>query len=251
MSIQVTWTNPTQSVLRYQFPRQWDWNDFEHALEVGFNQIESVSHSVTAVFDLTQAQNVPDGAMIYWRKMMRVLPANQKELVFITTSFSVQTAIQLFLDINKRYRDFVRIVESLPDDLVAVNATNKTILIVEDEDVLREEIVELMELEGYRVLEANNGLSAVKIAQTYLPDLIVSDVSMPHLDGFQLIETLRKKPETAHLPVIMLTARADRNFMRHGMELGADDYITKPFSGKELTNSVQSRLRRIEAMRPS
>jgi len=251
MSITVTWLDVEQTIVNYRFVNDWTWNEFETALETGFGLTESVPHAVTAIMDFSNSTNIPNGAMIYWRKMMRVLPQNQQNLIFIANDRSAQTTIKLFMDINKRYLDMIKLADShrQAESLLAMsNTADKVILVIEDEDDLREEIVDLMDLEGYRVIEADNGMAGLKLAKKHLPTLIISDVSMPHMDGFQLIEELRKQPETEHVPVVLLTARADRSFVRYGMEIGADDYITKPFANDELTNSVKSRLRRIHAL---
>src|SRR5690606_11450515 len=86
------------------------------------------------------------------------------------------------------------------------------------------------------------------IAREHIPDLIISDVIMPGLDGYGVVRELRKDPKTATIPVILLTAKADRNDMRQGMEYGADDYVTKPFSINELMNAVGAQLRKRTAI---
>jgi signal transduction histidine kinase len=118
------------------------------------------------------------------------------------------------------------------------------ILVIEDEASLREDIADILGLEGYHVQTAPDGSEGVKIAQVELPDLIICDVAMPEMDGYQVLLNLRSNPETVGTPFIFLTARADRNFMRHGMELGADDYLTKPFTHAELFAAIRSRLKR-------
>ncbi|MBZ0299547.1 MAG: response regulator, partial [Anaerolineae bacterium] len=104
------------------------------------------------------------------------------------------------------------------------------ILVVEDEAPLRESIVDTLSFEGYEVVQAEDGRKGLTCAQVEQPDLVVCDIAMPELNGYELLLKLREDPETATLPFIFLTARADRPFMRHGMELGADDYLTKPFT---------------------
>jgi two-component system KDP operon response regulator KdpE len=98
-----------------------------------------------------------------------------------------------------------------------------------------------LELEGYHVVEAHDGLQALDKARTNLPDLIVLDVMMPKLDGFETLEMLR---EVSNVPVIMLTVRADEEDKVRGLELGADDYITKPFGAREFVSRVKAVLRR-------
>lgn len=120
------------------------------------------------------------------------------------------------------------------------------ILIIEDEDPLRENVVDVLSLEGFDVLSAPDGRVGVALARQHLPDVIVCDIAMPHMDGYQVLEALRSDDNTTSIPFIFLTARIDRPFVRHGMELGADDYITKPFTHQELLSALQSRLSRKE-----
>jgi two-component system KDP operon response regulator KdpE len=100
-----------------------------------------------------------------------------------------------------------------------------------------------LELEGYRVVEAHNGLDALEKARTDLPDLVILDVMMPELDGFDTLEMLR---EVSNVPVIMLTVRSDEEDKVRGLELGADDYVTKPFGARELASRVRAVLRRTQ-----
>jgi len=118
----------------------------------------------------------------------------------------------------------------------------KKILVVEDAQALRRDIVEMLGYEGFDVKGAENGAVGVEMAHTYQPDLIICDIMMPVLDGFGVLEALRNNPATATIPFIFLTARTDRPDMRAGMELGADDYVTKPFTAQELIKTVQTRL---------
>ncbi|BDT71633.1 sensor histidine kinase RcsC [Comamonadaceae bacterium OS-4] len=118
------------------------------------------------------------------------------------------------------------------------------ILIAEDEPSLRENLQWMLELEGYEVTAAADGREALAAALTNRPDLLLTDVMMPELDGFGLIKALRSHPATATLPVIMLTARADRSDTRTGMNLGADDYLTKPCRREELLAGISARLER-------
>ncbi len=118
----------------------------------------------------------------------------------------------------------------------------KKILVVEDAQALRRDIIEMLGYEGYDVEGAENGLVGVERARTYHPDLIICDIMMPGMDGFGVLETLRADPATSTIPFIFLTARTERMDMRHGMELGADDYLTKPFTAAELISTVQTRL---------
>ncbi len=118
------------------------------------------------------------------------------------------------------------------------------ILVVEDEESVRENIVELLGFEGFDVIGAENGVVGLQAAQDHLPDLIICDIAMPDLDGYGVLNAVRQIPEIASVPFIFLTARTARSFMRHGMELGADDYLTKPFSAAELIAAITARLER-------
>lgn len=117
-----------------------------------------------------------------------------------------------------------------------------TLLVVEDETVLRESIVEILLLENYTVLAAGNGKEALAVIQETLPDLILCDIVMPEMDGYQLLEVLRANKDTAYIPVIFLTARIDRESMRHGLKLGAEEYLTKPFVSEVLLKIIRERL---------
>lgn len=125
----------------------------------------------------------------------------------------------------------------------------KTILLIEDNLEVRDNTAEILELAGYRVLSAENGKIGVEIAQKEIPDLIVCDIMMPVLDGYGVLHLLGKIESTSTIPFIFLTAKAERGDMRKGMEMGADDYITKPFDDIELLNAVESRLKKVEAIR--
>jgi two-component system sensor histidine kinase/response regulator len=118
------------------------------------------------------------------------------------------------------------------------------ILTIEDDPDIRQNIIELLTYEGFAVLEAENGLVGVHRAREYLPDLIICDVTMPELDGYGVLLELASDRATATIPFIFLTAKVDRPDMRHRMELGADDYLTKPFLSSELVSAVVARLER-------
>lgn len=119
-----------------------------------------------------------------------------------------------------------------------------SILLIEDNQEILENTAEILELAGYTVFKSNNGKSGVEAAIEHHPDLIISDIMMPKLDGFGVLHLIQKHIELADTPFIFLTARADRENFRKGMEMGADDYITKPFSETELLNAVESRLQK-------
>jgi serine/threonine protein kinase/ActR/RegA family two-component response regulator len=116
------------------------------------------------------------------------------------------------------------------------------VLIIEDEDAIRHNVVETLTYEGFTTLEAENGLVGVQLAFQHRPDLIICDVMMPELDGYDVLRKLQTEPTTAMIPFIFLTALADRQYVRYGMALGADDYLTKPFTPDELLDTIQTRL---------
>ncbi len=116
------------------------------------------------------------------------------------------------------------------------------ILLIEDETPLREEILELLDAEGFDTIGAADGLKGVELAQTEDPDLILCDVLMPHLDGYSVLARLRHQPSTALIPFIFLTAKGTAADFRQGLKLGADDYITKPFERSDLLAAIATRL---------
>jgi two-component system, sensor histidine kinase and response regulator len=122
------------------------------------------------------------------------------------------------------------------------------ILVMEDEWYLREEIMEVLQLEGFEVAGVPNGRLGVTAAREHLPDLIICDIMMPELDGYGVLLELRSDSLTSTIPFIFLTAKAERDDLRYGMALGADDYITKPFTHDELMSAIQSRLERHQAI---
>lgn len=121
-----------------------------------------------------------------------------------------------------------------------------SILIIEDNDDIRESTTEILELANYQVYHADNGKTGVELAIKHLPDIILCDIMMPELDGYGVLFMLGKTPETSTIPFIFLTAKAERVDMRKGMEMGADDYLTKPFDDVELLNAIESRLQKKE-----
>jgi len=130
-------------------------------------------------------------------------------------------------------------VEQVPENLEA--AAPQLVLIVDDELRMRRFIRMNMELEGYQVIEAENGIRALDQIRQFTPDLVVMDVMMPEMDGFETLKLLR---EISTVPVILLTVRDDEEDITRGLGLGADDYITKPFSPRVLTSRVGAVLRR-------
>lgn len=126
-------------------------------------------------------------------------------------------------------------------------ADSKLILIVDDETRMRRFMQMNLDLEGYRVIEAENGMQAVERVRDDLPDLVVLDVMMPVMDGFEALRLIR---EVSSVPVIMLTVNADEDSRVKGLDLGADDYVTKPFSPRELASRIRAVLRRADATSP-
>jgi diguanylate cyclase (GGDEF)-like protein len=124
-----------------------------------------------------------------------------------------------------------------------------TILVIEDVEALREEIMETLSYEGFDVLGAENGVVGVQIAKTYLPNLIICDIAMPELDGYGTLVALRQEPETSMIPFIFLTAMTEKADMRQAMQLGADDYLTKPFTSVELLGAIASRLQKYNSVK--
>jgi two-component system KDP operon response regulator KdpE len=123
----------------------------------------------------------------------------------------------------------------------------KLILVVDDEPRMRRFMQMNLDLEGYRVIEAGNGLEAVNRVREDLPDLVVLDVMMPEMDGFEALRLIR---QTSSVPVIMLTVKSEEDDRVRGLELGADDYVTKPFSPRELASRIKAVLRRTEMPAP-
>jgi signal transduction histidine kinase len=124
----------------------------------------------------------------------------------------------------------------------------KKILVIEDEQPLRESILDLLDAEDFEVFGAGNGKAGVELAKAHLPDLVICDVMMPELDGYGVLTCLRKEPATATIPFIFLTAKADKTDLRQGMSLGADDYLTKPFTRAELLQTISVRFEKRAAI---
>jgi DNA-binding response OmpR family regulator len=124
----------------------------------------------------------------------------------------------------------------------------KSILVVDDNPDIRENTAEILELAGYKSLTAENGRQGVDLAIKEKPSVIICDIMMPELDGYGVLHLLRKNPDTQHIPFIFLTAKAERTDFRKGMEMGADDYITKPFDEIELLNAIEARLKKTDIL---
>ncbi len=120
------------------------------------------------------------------------------------------------------------------------------ILVIEDEKPVRTNILDLLKVEGYEVFGAENGRIGLQLVQEHLLDLIICDVLMPQMDGFEVLRLLHENPETQTIPFIFLTAKAERTDIRQGMELGAYDYLTKPFTRTELLGAVTTQLKKRE-----
>lgn len=118
----------------------------------------------------------------------------------------------------------------------------KKVLVIEDDTAIRSSVIDLLDVEGFTTSGAENGLTGVRLAREQLPDLIICDIMMPGLNGYGVLDALRQDPTTATIPFIFLTAKADRIDIRQGMEHGADDYLTKPFTLDELLRAVRTRL---------
>ncbi len=125
----------------------------------------------------------------------------------------------------------------------------KKILLVEDDTSLRENVAELLELSGYNVCMASNGKIAVDMAEKAQPDLVLCDIMMPEMDGYGVLEHLSSNDTTRDIPFIFVSAKTEREDVRRGMNLGADDYLTKPFEEEELLSAIECRLEKAEQMK--
>jgi len=125
----------------------------------------------------------------------------------------------------------------------------KKILLIEDDKSVRENTAELLQLANYKVVTANNGKIGLAVAKNQLPDLIICDIMMPELNGYGVLQILYKDPITKQIPFIFLSAKTEHKDIRKGMNLGADDYITKPFDESELFSAIESRLAKVAILR--
>lgn len=123
-----------------------------------------------------------------------------------------------------------------------------SILVIDDNNDIRENTAEILSLAGYKTFTAENGKRGVEIAIAEKPSIIICDIMMPELDGYGVLHLLKKNPETENIPFIFLTAKTERTDFRKGMEMGADDYITKPFDDLELLRAIEIRLRKIDIL---
>ena len=122
------------------------------------------------------------------------------------------------------------------------------ILLIEDNLEVRENTQEILELASYEVLTAENGKIGVEMAKEIVPDLIICDIMMPELDGYGVLELLSKNKATKQIPFIFLSAKTERSDVRKGMNLGADDYITKPFTEDDLISAIESRMAKMSIL---
>jgi len=118
------------------------------------------------------------------------------------------------------------------------------VLIVEDTLAIREEIYDILVMEGYNVFQAENGKTGFEMALKKNPDLIISDILMPELNGFEMFDKLQKDSKTASIPLIFLSAKAEKEDIRTGMNLGAEDYLTKPIHVDDLVNAVKNKIKK-------
>lgn len=125
----------------------------------------------------------------------------------------------------------------------------KKILLIEDHQEIRENTAEILSLANYEVVEAENGKVGVDKAKVEKPDLIICDIMMPQLDGYGVLHMLSKNPATSGIPFIFLTAKSEKEDFRKGMNLGADDYLTKPFDDIELLDAIEMRLKKNEILK--
>jgi two-component system, sensor histidine kinase and response regulator len=124
----------------------------------------------------------------------------------------------------------------------------KRILVIDDEDVFRQATSCALQSRGFETHESSDGTEGVEKARQLLPDLIICDVNMDRMDGYALLETLRQEPATAGIPFILMTGMGDAASMRRGMNLGADDYLAKPFTSRQLFSAVEARLKKSQAL---
>lgn len=124
----------------------------------------------------------------------------------------------------------------------------KKILVIEDEFEIRKDILKTLSLSDYQTYSAGDGASGLELAKKFKPDLIISDIMMPKLDGFSVLRELQKLPETSTIPFLFLSAKSERSIIREGMNLGADDFITKPYDINDLLEAIQLRLKKHEEL---
>jgi CheY-like chemotaxis protein len=126
--------------------------------------------------------------------------------------------------------------------------SQRTVLIIDDHVDIRENTAEILDLAGYKTFKAENGKRGVDLAVKEKPSIIICDIMMPELDGYGVLHLLRKNTDTQNIPFIFLTAKTERSDFRKGMEMGADDYITKPFDDIELLSAIEIRLKKADIL---
>ena len=120
----------------------------------------------------------------------------------------------------------------------------KKILVIDDNLDIRENSIEILELSGYHVFGAADGQAGIDLAIREIPDIIICDIMMPLIDGYEVLQRLRNHSQTAHIPFVFLTARSEKRDIQNGMDLGADGYLVKPFEDFELLDVIELRLNR-------
>jgi len=123
-----------------------------------------------------------------------------------------------------------------------------TILIVDDEQTIRESLIDILTLEGFRVLAATNGLEAIELLREHQPDLILADIMMPEMNGYQFYQRVRQSQDCLLIPFIFLSAKGEAEDIRFGKELGADDYLMKPINMEDLISAILGKLKRFEEL---
>ena len=126
--------------------------------------------------------------------------------------------------------------------------SNGLILVIEDEAALRKNITEIIEHYGFRVISASTGEEGIKLAEELIPKIIISDIMLPGIDGFEMFSRVKQLPQLKRTAFIFLTAKSTRSDARAGMNMGADDYLTKPFTKEELINSVRTRFEKLSKL---
>lgn len=124
----------------------------------------------------------------------------------------------------------------------------KNILIIEDDDDIRNDLEKILNMSGYKTMTCNNGVTGLNYAIQFIPDLIICDIMLPKLDGYEILEKIQKNSDTSHIPFLFLSAKSSNSHVREGMMKGADDYITKPYDIDELLNAVEIRIRKKESI---
>ena len=126
---------------------------------------------------------------------------------------------------------------------------NETILVIEDNEKMRENIVEILEMADYNTISAENGKIGVALAKKHSPDLVLTDIMMPELDGYGVLRAIENIPAIASIPVVFITAKSEVSDFRKAMDLGADDYLIKPFTGDDILKVVAARLKKSQNMK--